>query len=660
MTLIFASLFFAQTTFASTLYSNDFTGSLSDFIQSNAAPATDSCSTSPNGLNCSIGADIIYTFGYANLKCVQADITGTGNNAIGIGDDINLASGVDIAFGSTANQNNLFLSGPGIAYDSGTPIPTSGTHNYRICHDVITSTFTGFLDNTQIFSQQISGLTALYQHGWVQTFPGNNIKNFIESGDDNLLTTYSNDFTGSLSGFSQSTLAPAADVCSTSPSGLSCSTPADIVYDTGYTNLKCIQADITDAVNNQIGMGNYINLGKNVGIALGSTANPNDIFLQSYGDNFPTYDTGIAFPTSGTHTYKLCDDASTSIFTGFLDGTQIFSKYVPVVSAFQYGSVQGRPGSYITNLVLTGSPAPTPVLLQAINAGGDTQGSFSADSNFSGGTQYSSSNSVNMIGVSNPAPEAVYQTVRYGNFAYTLPGLTANANYTLRLHFNELYWTSAGSRVFNVSVNGQSALTNYDIFAAAGGANKAIAEQIPTTADTNGNIAVQFTTVTDNAMVNGIELYSGTLPSPTPTPTPTPASSISINTGGSTIGNFLSDTDFSGGTQYSSSAIVDTTGVASPAAQTVYQSVRYGNFTYTIPNLFPNSTYNVKLHFNELYWGTDLAGGNGGIGSRVFNTSINGTEVLSNYDIFQDAGGANKAVERQFTTTSDATIYHYV
>jgi hypothetical protein len=55
-----------------------------------------------------------------------------------------------------------------------------------------------------------------------------------------------------------------------------------------------------------------------------------------------------------------------------------------------------------------------------------------------------------------------------------------------------------------------------------------------------------------------------------------------------------------------------------------------------------------------LGWGTSLAGGNGGVGSRVFNASINGTQVLNNYDIFQDAGGANIAVVKQFTTTSDA------
>ena len=106
----------------------------------------------------------------------------------------------------------------------------------------------------------------------------------------------------------------------------------------------------------------------------------------------------------------------------------------------------------------------------------------------------------------NPAPQSVYQSVRFGNFSYTIPNLTPNSTYTVRLHFNELYQNSAGSRVFNVSINGQQVLTNFDIYQAAGGANKAVVEEFPATVDANGNITINFATVTDNAMVNGIEL----------------------------------------------------------------------------------------------------------------------------------------------------------
>ncbi len=108
--------------------------------------------------------------------------------------------------------------------------------------------------------------------------------------------------------------------------------------------------------------------------------------------------------------------------------------------------------------------------------------------------------------MTDPAPQSVYQSVRYGNFAYTIPNLTPNSNYTVRLHFNELYWNSAGNRSFNVSINGLQVLANFDIYQAVGGANKAIVEEFPATVDANGNITINFATVTDNAMVNGIEL----------------------------------------------------------------------------------------------------------------------------------------------------------
>jgi hypothetical protein len=300
-----------------------------------------------------------------------------------------------------------------------------------------------------------------------------------------------------------------------------------------------------------------------------------------------------------------------------------------------------------------------PSLVTAINAGGDTQGNFVADTDFNAGTTYSSSSTVDTSGVTSPAPQAVYQTVRYGNFTYTVPNLTPNTDYTLRLHFNELYFGAngnsggVGSRVFNVAVNGTTALSNFDIYQAAGGANKAIVEELPATSDSSGTITVQFSSVVDNAMVNGIEVDSGS-PTTSPTPTPTPITSEAINAGGTTSGSFVSDIDSSGGTTFSTTADVDTTGVTNPAPESVYQSVRYGNFTYNLPNFAPNSSHTVRLHFSEPYWGTALSSNQGGDGSRVFNVSINGTQVLSNFDVYQTAGGADKAVTEEFPVTADS------
>ncbi|HEX3958555.1 MAG TPA: putative Ig domain-containing protein, partial [Trebonia sp.] len=55
-------------------------------------------------------------------------------------------------------------------------------------------------------------------------------------------------------------------------------------------------------------------------------------------------------------------------------------------------------------------------------------------------------------------------------------------------------------------INGTQVLTNFDIFATAGGEFKAVAEPFTATASSAGAITIQFVTVKDNAQVNGIEI----------------------------------------------------------------------------------------------------------------------------------------------------------
>ena len=153
------------------------------------------------------------------------------------------------------------------------------------------------------------------------------------------------------------------------------------------------------------------------------------------------------------------------------------------------------------------TPPPPPSSLQ-INAGGGATGTWVADEDFSGGTTASTTATVSTTGVTNPAPQAVYQTNRYGNFTYAVRGYTAGATYTIRLHFAETYWTAAGSRIFNVIIDGTQMLTNFDIFATAGGDYKAVVEQFTETVPSSGTFTIQFVTVKDNAQVNGIEILS--------------------------------------------------------------------------------------------------------------------------------------------------------
>ncbi len=304
---------------------------------------------------------------------------------------------------------------------------------------------------------------------------------------------------------------------------------------------------------------------------------------------------------------------------------------------------------YVRVLTTTGSapsptpttaptPTPTPISTGStqINAGGPAVSSFAADMDFTGGSTASVSNTIDTSGVSNPAPQAVYQSNRYGNFSYAIPGLTAGGSYTVRLHFAETYWTAAGQRTFNVSINGQQVLTNFDIVAAAGAANKANVQQFTATADSSGKITIQFTTVKDNAQVNGIEV----LPAAT-------TSATQINAGGPAVAPFAADSDYSGGATACSTNSITTSGVSNAAPQAVYQCNRYGNFSYAIPGLTAGKTYTVRLHFAETYWTA--------AGQRTFNVSINGQQVLTNFDIVAAAGGANKANVQQFTATADSS-----
>ncbi|MGA3057730.1 MAG: malectin domain-containing carbohydrate-binding protein, partial [Candidatus Limnocylindrales bacterium] len=135
-------------------------------------------------------------------------------------------------------------------------------------------------------------------------------------------------------------------------------------------------------------------------------------------------------------------------------------------------------------------------------------------------------------------PTAVFQSERYGAFTYTIPNRTAGSAQTVTLYFVESYVTAAGQRLFNVTINGTTVLSSFDIYAAAGGQNRAIARTFSTTANSSGQVVIGFVSGTENPKVNGITVAAGSSPTPTPTPTATPTgtTTISINSGGSATG----------------------------------------------------------------------------------------------------------------------------
>jgi len=79
----------------------------------------------------------------------------------------------------------------------------------------------------------------------------------------------------------------------------------------------------------------------------------------------------------------------------------------------------------------------------------------------------------------------------------------------------------------------------------------------------------------------------------------------------------------------------------------VYQYGRAGVTTYTIPKMTAGSTHTVLLHFSENYFSA--------AGKRVFNVAINGTTVLSDFDIYKTAGAEYTANVQSFTATANSS-----
>ena len=177
------------------------------------------------------------------------------------------------------------------------------------------------------------------------------------------------------------------------------------------------------------------------------------------------------------------------------------------------------------------TPDPFFTALYQINAGGGAVGNYSADEFFTGATAppggvETQPGPFDTTG-DRIAPPQIYSTDRADTtFSYDIPNLTPGASYTLVLHFLDPTSTAAGQRLFNLSINGQRALANFDIFTAAGAQNKAILLRgsIPTGATTftdnqgdvvtAGHIFLRFTQTVPakgNPIIQGIDVFSSTL-----------------------------------------------------------------------------------------------------------------------------------------------------
>jgi hypothetical protein len=96
--------------------------------------------------------------------------------------------------------------------------------------------------------------------------------------------------------------------------------------------------------------------------------------------------------------------------------------------------------------------------------------------------------------IANTDLDTLFHTERWGTFSYSIP--VKPGKYYVNLLFAEIYWGNgraggAGSRKFNVDIEGTRRLTEYDIFAATGGVLQADLKQFVLEI-TDGTLNINF------------------------------------------------------------------------------------------------------------------------------------------------------------------------
>ncbi|MEM7240113.1 MAG: malectin domain-containing carbohydrate-binding protein, partial [Pseudomonadota bacterium] len=153
----------------------------------------------------------------------------------------------------------------------------------------------------------------------------------------------------------------------------------------------------------------------------------------------------------------------------------------------------------------------------AINAGGPalTQDGidFAADTSFVNGTAFADGSPADVSGgngVQAAFDGTVFETERFGGAAMSYEIPVAPGSYSVELYFAEIFQSTAGARVFDVSVEGQVVLDDFDILAANGGdINQPIVFTVPDTVSPDSfgaanAIDIDFGPSLDNAKISAI------------------------------------------------------------------------------------------------------------------------------------------------------------
>lgn len=126
---------------------------------------------------------------------------------------------------------------------------------------------------------------------------------------------------------------------------------------------------------------------------------------------------------------------------------------------------------------------------------------WSAEQGFEGGDSVERDPAPKIAGTKDPE---LFLTEHYSMDSFSTK--LSNGKYVAKLYFSETYEgiTGPGERVFSFNVQGRE-FKDFDIFAKAGGANRAYIETVPIEV-TNGTFKITFTSNVENPAIDAIEI----------------------------------------------------------------------------------------------------------------------------------------------------------
>ncbi|MEW6236152.1 MAG: malectin domain-containing carbohydrate-binding protein [Candidatus Omnitrophota bacterium] len=252
--------------------------------------------------------------------------------------------------------------------------------------------------------------------------------------------------------------------------------------------------------------------------------------------------------------------------------------------------------------------------------------------------------------VPNVAFPQIFRTERYSMSAYefNLP----NGKYTVRLHFAETYTGIAGigDRVYSFAVQGQKPEKDFDIYKEAGGPYKAIQREYKGVEVTDGKLRITFTPNIQNPAINGIEIFAQEAPEQ---PAPPAETKLAIRVA---CGADQPYTDKDGNLWLPDEVKAPGASLEPPDGMTIERDEQFEVPNVAFPQIFrterysmsayefnlPNGKYTVRLHFAETYTGIT------GIGERVYSFAVQGQKPEKDFDIFKEADGPYKAIQREY------------